>query len=61
MRWEGGIVLGKMRIVGDLIKGAALLLNDEGFFITESHYLLDILEDVQFDSIYPYQYRLRPA
>tara|TARA_B100001250_G_scaffold263589_1_gene227183 strand:+ start:277 stop:1536 length:1260 start_codon:yes stop_codon:yes gene_type:complete len=38
--------------LGDLIKGAELLLNDEGYFITESHYLLDILEDVQFDSIY---------
>jgi len=38
--------------LGDLIKGASLLLNEDGFFVTESHYLLDILETVQFDSIY---------
>ena len=38
--------------LGDLIKGASRLLNEGGFFITESHYLLDILETVQFDSIY---------
>ena len=38
--------------LGDLIKGASYLLEEGGFFITESHYLMDILETLQFDSIY---------
>jgi SAM-dependent methyltransferase len=38
--------------LGDLIQGASRLLNEDGFFVTESHYLLDIIETVQFDSIY---------
>jgi len=35
------------------IKGVKLLLNSkEGIFITESHYAVDIINDLQFDSVY---------
>jgi hypothetical protein len=35
-----------------LIEGVDYLLEDEGVFITESHYQLDILKTLQYDSIY---------
>ena len=35
-----------------LIHGVEELLDDDGVFVTESHYLLDIIETLQFDSIY---------
>jgi len=38
--------------LGDLISGVSRLLVDGGIFLTESHYVLNILEDVQYDSIY---------
>jgi len=38
--------------LGSLISGVESLLADGGIFITESHYLLDLLETVQYDSIY---------
>jgi C-methyltransferase-like protein/putative zinc binding protein/methyltransferase family protein len=38
--------------LGGLIRGVEHLLTADGVFITESHYLLDILETVQYDSIY---------
>lgn len=38
--------------LGDLMRGAEVLLEDGSYFITESHYLLDIQETLQFDSIY---------
>lgn len=38
--------------LGDLIRGAATLLGENGIFLTESHYLVDLLETVQYDSIY---------
>ena len=38
--------------LGSLIKGAENLLVENGLFVTESHYLLDLLETVQYDSIY---------
>lgn len=38
--------------LGSLIRGVSLLLPDGGVFLTESHYLLNILETVQYDSIY---------
>tara|TARA_Y200000002_G_C22685001_1_gene665598 strand:- start:2395 stop:3666 length:1272 start_codon:yes stop_codon:yes gene_type:complete len=36
----------------DLMKGAEVLLDDGSYFITESHYLLEIQNRLQFDSIY---------
>jgi hypothetical protein len=38
--------------LGGMISGVEHLLSENGLFVTESHYLLDILETVQYDSIY---------
>lgn len=38
--------------LGSLIRGVEQLLDKDGVFISESHYLLDLLETVQYDSIY---------
>ncbi len=38
--------------LGDLIRGVNTLLVEGGLFLTESHYLLDLLQTVQYDSIY---------
>ena len=38
--------------LGSLIMGAENLLVDNGLFVTESHYLLDLIDTVQYDSIY---------
>jgi C-methyltransferase C-terminal domain/Putative zinc binding domain/Methyltransferase domain len=49
--------------LGDLLRGVSHVLADDGVFVTESHYLLDLLETVQYDSIYHEHlkyYALRP-
>jgi hypothetical protein len=49
--------------LGDLMRGVSHLLEDEGVLVTESHYLLDLLRDIQYDSIYHEHlkfYSLRP-
>lgn len=38
--------------LGSLMEGVGRLLRDGGVFISESHYQLDILETLQYDSIY---------
>ncbi|MBC8509685.1 MAG: methyltransferase domain-containing protein, partial [Chloroflexi bacterium] len=38
--------------LGDLIQGCSELLGDGGLFVTESHYLLDMVQTVQYDAIY---------
>lgn len=38
--------------LGDLMRGVAALLADGGVFVTESHYLLDLLQTRQYDSLY---------
>ena len=38
--------------LGELIRCVEYLLEDGGVFVTESHYLLDLMETVQYDSIY---------
>jgi len=38
--------------LGDLIRGVSELLVDGGLFLTESHYLLDLVQTLQYDSIY---------
>ncbi len=38
--------------LGDLLRGVGILLEDGGVFVTESHYLLDLIETAQYDSIY---------
>jgi len=38
--------------LGEMIRGVKQLLEDDGVFVTESHYLLDLIRTVQYDSIY---------
>jgi len=38
--------------LGDMLRGIDHLLRDDGVFVTESHYLLDLLGTLQYDSIY---------
>ncbi|WP_085906780.1 class I SAM-dependent methyltransferase [Kiloniella majae] len=38
--------------MGSIIRGVETLLEEGGVFVTESHYLMDLLETVQYDSIY---------
>lgn len=38
--------------LGSLIRGVETLLDYGGLFVTESHYLMDLIDTVQYDSIY---------
>src|SRR4030042_765996 len=38
--------------VNDVLKNIMALLNDDGVFISESHYLLPLIESLQYDTIY---------
>lgn len=38
--------------LSSLLNGVHKLLGDDGVFVTESHYMLDILDTLQYDSIY---------
>ena len=38
--------------LGEVMRGLLELLASDGVFVTESHYLLDVLEQNQFDTIY---------
>ncbi len=38
--------------LGSLIRGVETLLVEDGVFVTESHYLLDLIDTVQYDSVY---------
>lgn len=41
-----------MATIGEVITGAENLLKDNGVFVSESHYLLDVIQGGQFDTIY---------
>lgn len=45
-------VFAHMAPLGEVMRGICQLLDRDGVFITESHYLLDVLEKMQFDTIY---------
>lgn len=45
-------VFAHMATLGQVMRGISALLADDGVFITESHYLLDVLEKTQFDTVY---------
>jgi hypothetical protein len=45
-------VFAHMAPLGEVVRGICALLDDDGVFITESHYLLDIIETGQFDTVY---------
>jgi len=41
-----------MSTIGEVVSGIETLLKDNGVFIMESHYLLDVIKGGQFDTIY---------
>ena len=45
-------VFAHMAQLGEVMRGLSTLLHPDGVFITESQYLLDVLEGNQFDGIY---------
>ena len=45
-------VFAHMATLGEVMRGLSHLLAKDGVFVSESHYLLDILETNQFDTIY---------
>lgn len=51
-------VFAHMATLGEVMRGLSRLLDKDGVFITESQYLLDVLERNQFDEIYHDHIRL---
>lgn len=45
-------VFAHMAPLGEVMRGISALLDKDGIFITESHYLLDVLKGAQYDTIY---------
>lgn len=45
-------VFAHMQTIGEVIMGIYNLLEDDGVFISETHYLLDVVQGGQFDTIY---------
>jgi len=45
-------VFAHVRELDSYVKGVKKLLTDDGVFVTESHYLLDMITNLQYDSIY---------
>ncbi len=45
-------VFAHIAVLGSIMRGANEILRDGGVFVTESHYVVDLLETVQYDSIY---------
>ena len=41
-----------MRDVDDVIEGVLEMLAPDGVFVTESHYLIDLIDKLQYDTIY---------
>jgi len=45
-------VFAHMGPLGEVMRGICVMLDKDGVFITESHYLLDVFEKQQFDTVY---------
>ena len=45
-------VFAHMATLGEVMRGINALLDRDGVFITESHYLLDVINKTQYDTIY---------
>lgn len=45
-------VFAHMAPLGDVVRGIKSLLKNDGVFVLENHYLVDVLEKVQYDTIY---------
>ena len=41
-----------MATIGEVISGVEILLKDDGVFVFENHYLMDVIQGGQFDTIY---------
>lgn len=41
-----------MQTIGEVIQGVHHLLKEDGVFVTETHYLLDVIQGGQFDTVY---------
>jgi hypothetical protein len=41
-----------MATIGEVVSGVEALLKDDGVFVIENHYLLDVLQGGQFDTMY---------
>ncbi len=41
-----------VKYLESLVRGVKLLLDDSGVFVVQSHYLLDLVDKLQYDSIY---------
>jgi hypothetical protein len=45
-------VFAHMASLGETVRGIKRLIGDDGVIVIENHYLLDVLQDLQFDTIY---------
>ena len=45
-------VFAHMAPLGDVVRGIQALLADDGVFVLENHYLVDVLHKAQYDTIY---------
>jgi len=45
-------VFAHMKDIDDVLEGIKLLLKDDGVFVSENHYLLDLIQTLQYDTIY---------
>jgi C-methyltransferase-like protein/putative zinc binding protein/methyltransferase family protein len=45
-------VFAHMGPLGEVMRGICALLDRDGVFVTESHYLLDVIDKLQFDTVY---------
>lgn len=45
-------VFAHMAGLGDVLEGLEILVADDGFFVLENHYLIPVMERLQFDTIY---------
>lgn len=45
-------VFAHMAPLGEVMRGISALLDKDGVFITESHYLLDVINKTQYDTVY---------
>lgn len=45
-------VFAHMAPLGDVVRGIYELLDDKGLFVLENHYLVDVLQKAQYDTIY---------
>ena len=45
-------VFAHMASLGDVMRGLETLVDEDGFFVLENHYLVPVMERLQFDTIY---------